>query len=104
MQVCNQKFPDWVDNEINKKNKHSLRSNTKGYGDTTHCTDSATSGRELYHLQFSLQEASPETSGYTLVYPASYSVGKATRGVKLTTHFLLVPRLKMHGAIHRLLI
>jgi len=27
----------------------------------------APSGRELYHLQFSLQEASPETSEYTLV-------------------------------------
>jgi len=25
------------------------------------------SGRELYHLQFSLQAASPETFGYTLV-------------------------------------
>jgi hypothetical protein len=25
------------------------------------------SGRELYHLQLSLQAASPETSGYTLV-------------------------------------
>jgi hypothetical protein len=32
-----QKFPDWVDNEIYAyKNKHSLRSNTKGYGDKTH--------------------------------------------------------------------
>jgi hypothetical protein len=31
---CIQKFPDWVDNEINNNNnnnKHSLRSNTKGY-------------------------------------------------------------------------
>jgi hypothetical protein len=28
---------------------------------------SAPSGRELYHLQFSLQAASPETFGYTLV-------------------------------------
>jgi hypothetical protein len=28
-----QKFPDWVDNEIySYSNKHSLRSNTKGYG------------------------------------------------------------------------
>jgi len=26
-----------------------------------------TSGRELYHLQFSLQAASPETFGYTLI-------------------------------------
>jgi hypothetical protein len=69
---CIQKFPDWVDNEINN-NKHLLRSNTKGYGGKTHCTDSqnsdtiAPSGRKLYHLQFSLQGASPKTSGYTLV-------------------------------------
>jgi hypothetical protein len=47
--------------------------NTKGYGGKTHYTDSqnsdttAPSGRELYHLQFSLQVASPETFGYTLV-------------------------------------
>jgi hypothetical protein len=57
------------------KNKHSLRSNTKGYSGKTHYTDSqssdttAPSGRELYHLQFSLQAASPETYGYTLVFP-----------------------------------
>jgi hypothetical protein len=69
---CIQKFPDWVDNEINN-NKHSLRSNTKDYGGKTHYTDSqsrdttAPSGRELYHLQFSLQ-ASPETFGYDLVH------------------------------------
>jgi hypothetical protein len=50
-----------------------LRSNTKGYGGKTHYTDSqnsgttASSGTELYHLQFSLQAASPETLGYTLV-------------------------------------
>jgi hypothetical protein len=46
----------------------------KGYGSKTHETDSqnsdttAPSGRELYHLQFSLQEASPETFGYTLLH------------------------------------
>jgi hypothetical protein len=28
-------FPDWVDDEINN-NKHSLRSNIKGYGGKTH--------------------------------------------------------------------
>jgi hypothetical protein len=45
-----------------------LRSNTKGYDGKTHYTDSqnsdttAPSGRELYHLQFSLQAASPGTS------------------------------------------
>jgi hypothetical protein len=49
-------------------NKHSLRSNGK-----THQTDSqnsdttAPSGRELCHLQFLLQAASPETYGYSLV-------------------------------------
>jgi hypothetical protein len=55
-------------------NKHSLRNNTKGYGGKSHKTDSqnsditAPSGRELYHLQFSLHAASSETFGYTLVY------------------------------------
>jgi hypothetical protein len=70
-----QKFPDWVDNEINNNNnKHSLRSNTKGYGGKTHYTNSqnsnttAPSGRELYHLQFSLQAAGQENFEYTLVY------------------------------------
>jgi hypothetical protein len=44
------------------------------YGGKIHWTDSknsdttAFSGRERYHVQFSLQAASPETSGYTLVY------------------------------------
>jgi hypothetical protein len=34
---CIQKFPDWVDNEIYAyNNKHSLRSNKKGYGGKTH--------------------------------------------------------------------
>jgi hypothetical protein len=33
---CIQTFPNWVDNEINNNNKHSLRSNTKGYGGKTH--------------------------------------------------------------------
>jgi hypothetical protein len=62
-----QKFPDWVDNEINNNNKRSLKSNIKGYDGKTHQTDSQNSdttapkGRELYHLQFSLQEANPET-------------------------------------------
>jgi hypothetical protein len=69
-----QKFPDGVDNEINNNNKNSLRTNTKCYGGEIHYTDSqnsdttAPSGRELYHLQFSLQEAIPLTFGYTLVY------------------------------------
>jgi len=38
---CIENFPDWVDNEIYAyKSKHSLRSNTKGYGYKTHYTDS----------------------------------------------------------------
>jgi hypothetical protein len=52
---CIQKFPDWIDNEIySYNNKYPLRSNTKGYGGKTHCTDSqssnttAPSGAELY--------------------------------------------------------
>jgi hypothetical protein len=32
---CIKKFPDWVDNDINNNNKHSLRSNTKDYGGKT---------------------------------------------------------------------
>jgi len=50
-----------------------MRSITEGYGGKTHYTASqnsdttAPSGRELYHLQFSLQSASPETFGHTLV-------------------------------------
>jgi hypothetical protein len=37
MQGCIQKFPDWIDNEINNNNnKPSLRSNIKGYGGKTH--------------------------------------------------------------------
>jgi len=32
---CIQKFPDWVDNEINN-NRHSLGSNTNAYGGETH--------------------------------------------------------------------
>jgi len=35
---------------------------------TQNSDTTAPSGRELYHLQFSLQEASPGTFGYTLVY------------------------------------
>jgi hypothetical protein len=70
-----QKFPDWVDNEINNNNnKHSLRSGTRGCRGRTHWTDSqggdaiASGGEEPGHLQFSLRAASPETFGYTLVF------------------------------------
>jgi hypothetical protein len=53
---CIQKFPDWVDNEIIINNNNNNNNNT-----------AAPSGWQLYNLQFSLQEASPETSGYTLI-------------------------------------
>jgi hypothetical protein len=76
-----QKFPDWVDNEIHAyNNKNSLRSNIKGYGGKTHYTDTQNSdttsprSRELYHLQFSLQAASPETFVYTLVHDKALKV------------------------------
>jgi hypothetical protein len=70
---CIQTFPDWADNEIYAYLwYYSLISNRKGYGNKNHYTDSqnsdttAPSGWELYHLQFSLQAASPETFGYTV--------------------------------------
>jgi hypothetical protein len=35
--VYSKKFPDWVNNEVYAyNNKHSLWSNTKGYGGKTH--------------------------------------------------------------------
>jgi hypothetical protein len=75
-------YPKVSDNEINNNNnnEHALRSNTKDCGGKTHYTDAqnsdttAPSGRELYHLQFSLQAASPETFGYTLVCGVVHSV------------------------------
>jgi len=70
-----QKFPDWVYKEIcTYLCYYSWRSNTKGYVNKTNCTDSQNSdtaepsGRQLYHLHFSLQVASPETLGYTFLY------------------------------------
>jgi hypothetical protein len=57
----------------NKSCKHSLRKTTKGYGGKTHYTGSQNSdttapiGRELYHLQFSLQAAGPGTFGHALL-------------------------------------
>jgi hypothetical protein len=74
--LCTRVYPEvsgLSHNKINShnNNKHSLRSNTKGCGGKTHYTDSrnsdttASRGRKLYHLQFSLQAASPETSTST---------------------------------------
>jgi hypothetical protein len=72
---CIQKFPDWVDNEIyayNNKNSweatQKVMAGKKNYTDSQNSDTTASSGRELYHLQFSLQAASPETFGYTLVF------------------------------------
>jgi len=67
---CIQKCSDWVDNEVNNNsNKHSLRSNRKGYGGKNHkiAIHFQPSGRKLYHLQLSLQAAGRETFGYTLI-------------------------------------
>jgi hypothetical protein len=82
---CIQKFSNCVDNEIYAyNNKHSLRSNIKGYGGKTHYTDSQNSdktvpnARELYNLQFSLQAASPETFGYTLIQDGGLTYPKLT--------------------------
>jgi hypothetical protein len=63
--------------------KHSLKSNTKGYGSKIHYTDSqnsdttAPSGRELYHLHFSLQVASPETRRYLKTDVPLYAVSQS---------------------------
>jgi hypothetical protein len=96
---CIQKFPDWVYNEIHAyNNKHSLRSSTEGYGGKIHLTDSqnsdttAPSGRELYHLQFSLQAASQETFGYTLIY----AVEKASLNKQRNMWMNTVCRLGVH--------
>jgi len=67
---CIQKFPDWVDNERN--NKHSFRSNTKGYGGklarlTHKIAIQLYLVAEPYHFQFPLQVASPETFRYTFI-------------------------------------
>jgi len=41
IRTCIEKLLDWVDIQIYAyKDKHSLRSNTKGYGGKTHQTDS----------------------------------------------------------------
>jgi hypothetical protein len=79
-----------------------LRSNTKGYGGKTHYTDSQNSdttaphGRELYHLQFSLQAASPETFDYTIVQrqvevsrvvtPRSFATSNFASGIQMLSN------------------
>jgi hypothetical protein len=46
-----QKFPDWIDNEINNNNNnniHLFRCNTKGCGGKTHYTDSQNSNTTTF--------------------------------------------------------
>jgi len=112
---CIRKFPDWVDNEVYGYFRYySLRSNTKGY-DSQNSDTTASSGRELYHLQFSLQETNPETFGYILVHskgltglqkrwsppglPSNVYQGAFNPGIRWTTHIHLVPMLRMCRAI-----
>jgi hypothetical protein len=65
-------------------NKHPLSINIKGYGSKTHKTDSqnndinAPNGKELYHLQFSLQVANLENFGCTFVYPSVRCLSRFT--------------------------
>jgi hypothetical protein len=67
--------------------------NTKAYGGKTRKADSqnsdatAPSGRELYHLQFSLHAASPETFGYTLVWLLLYFSKVYLPYLPSTVHF-----------------
>jgi hypothetical protein len=71
---------------------HSLRCNTKSYGGRTHYTDSqnsdttASSGRELYHSQFSLQVPSPEIFGYTLVHKLKATL-KSIQSLQFNVHY-----------------
>jgi hypothetical protein len=54
---------------INTRQEETQRFMAEKLTRLTHKTDTtAPSGIELYHLQFSLQAASPETFGYTLIY------------------------------------
>jgi hypothetical protein len=53
--------------EIEKQHKGLWRQNSVFCESSQNSDTTAPSGRELYHLQFSLQAVSPETSGYTLI-------------------------------------
>jgi hypothetical protein len=71
---CIQKFPDWVGKEIYiylgiTRWEATQRVMTAKRTRLTHkiAIINAPSGREQYHLQFSLQAVSPETFGYTFV-------------------------------------
>jgi hypothetical protein len=70
--------------------KHSLRSNTKGYGGKTHYLVSqngdttTSSGRDLYYLQFSLKTVNPGTFGYALLAPIDGGEWSASRFSRFT--------------------
>jgi hypothetical protein len=70
-------------------NKHSLRSNTKGYDGKTHYNDSQNSdttvpgATEQYHLEVSLQAASLEIFGYAIVCSKSCLKKKGSKPVIL---------------------
>jgi hypothetical protein len=79
-----QKFPDWVDNEINNNTRWEATQRVmaaKSQNDTT-----APSGRELCHLQFSLHAASLEMFGHTPVYSKMHATlySQPTKGFHVT--------------------
>jgi hypothetical protein len=66
-----QKFPDWLDNKINKiNNKHSLRSNTQDCGSKLCCFSTSV----CCCFCLFCYRVSPETFWYTLVLNPTYSV------------------------------
>jgi len=80
---CIQKFPDWVDNEINNNNKHSLSSNTKGYsGKLTRLTHETAIQLHLVAESYNICSS-----------PSRRPVRKLLDTYKLT--YLLTPRCKI---------
>jgi hypothetical protein len=76
----NQKFPDWVITKymlttINTRWEATQRVMAAKLTRLTHKIVIHLQ-RELYHLQFSLQAASPETFGYTLVHNVNFMSNK----------------------------
>jgi hypothetical protein len=99
----NQKFPDSVGNEIYAYlSYYSLRSNINDYGGKTHYTDSQNSaettpsGRELYHLQFLLQAASPETFW---IHPRTFRTFLAAKPRSISSG---APRVMSHFVIQKM--
>jgi hypothetical protein len=76
LQGCMQNFPDWAITKwtttiINTRWEATQKVMVAKF---TRLTHTAPNGREMYHLQFSLQAAGPETFGYTLAYVAQTCV------------------------------